>query len=303
MPQPLELILHGAPATGGRRAILARATQAWLQLGGDAHASPGWHDPDATPVTVAELRDGIVRLLVEEDDARLLVWVPRDDLRAVIAEATSIGGGVDVAPGTPFVEQRREGNRIEVAIAADGLQVTGWIDAAAIGDVWEAADPAAPAPEPTHTLAHSLERPVVIRAAPDAQASAVATAVEPIDVRVRGPVHAGWVEIETLGAQVRARGFVPAAATSTELGLSATFHGGRGYGMSHAMRLDVPAGTCLRDRPDGEVIGVVTTDRNRFVYDRPEPGWWSVVVDTPWGLLHVPARADGEPLVWARCVP
>jgi len=306
--QPWEMLVRGAPATGVPRAILARHGAAWLRLGGDVDESPGWHDLDGTDRAVVEMRGEHVRLLLEEDDVRLFVWVARADLAPVIAHEVALVAtpgapapgrgrpGVTLAPGTTFAETARAGEHVAVTIAADGLRVDGFVPVAAIGDVWERAAPGA------LRRSHALDAGRVIRAAPDDGAPALATTTETIDVRALAPSYRGWREVTTLGPHVVVHGFVREHDAHADLYSHGT-GGGYGYGSSHAMSFPVGAGTCLYDGIDGDVIGLVVADRKRLMRATTAPGWYTLLVSSPWGLLDVPIRtaAGSEPPSWERC--
>lgn len=298
--QPFELVLRGAPESGVRRGILGRHGAAWLREDGEAHESPGWHDVDGAELAIAEIAGDRVRVLHEMDDVRMLVWIARHDLAPVVVREVGLAvapdapaaargwPGVIVGPGAPIVERRRVDDVLEVAISTDGVEVAGFVAASAIGDFWDAT-PAAPR-RPTH----ALDAGVTIRLAPDDAAPALATTTEAIEVRALAPSRGGWREIETLGARVTVHGFVRELDTD-EPGSFGLVRGGHGYGSSHAITLDVPAGTCLYDAPDGEVIGIVVEGRPRLARHGADLGWFSLLVNSPWGLLDVPIRGEAGP--------
>lgn len=293
MVQPLELVLRGAPARGVRRAILAAHGEAWLRLDGEPTAAPGWHDVDGAELAIAEVKDDRVRVLHEADDVRMLVWVSRGDLAPVIVREAVVAPGVVLAPGTAIVEEGRDGDRVRVRVAADGLVVTGSVEAAAIGEMWDARAPR------QARVTHVLAEQTPIRAAAGEAGEVVATTTRSIEVRAIGPARAGWREIETAGEHVHARGFVREDSLDAEARVGETGFGS-GYGSSHAITLDVPAGTCLYDDVEGDVIGIVVEDRARLAYATERPGWFTLLVNSPWGLLDVPAHDEGEGR-WARC--
>jgi hypothetical protein len=294
--QPWELLVRGAPATGVPRAILARHGEAWLRLGGNVDTAPGWQEPDNADRAVVEVRGEHVRLMLEDDDVRLFVWVARADLAPVIAHEVSLAPGVVLAPGTTYTEVARADDEVSILVTEDQLRVQGVVPTSAIGDLWE------PVPERAEQRrSHALEAGVEIHAAPDEEAPLLATTTDTIDVRALGLSFRGWREIVTLGPHVTVRGFVrerDAKSGVFDVGTG----GGYGYGSTHALSLEVGAGTCLYDDVDGEVIGLVVADRTRLMREI-DGGWFALMVNSPWGILDVPIHTQpgGEPPAWERC--
>jgi hypothetical protein len=294
--QPWELLVRGAPATGVPRAILARHGEAWLRLGGAVDTAPGWQELDNADRAVVEVRGEHVRLMLEDDDVRLFVWVARADLAPVIAREVSLAPGVTLAPGTTFTEVARADDTVSIVVTEDQLRVEGTVPTSAIGDLWE---PGASRKE--QRSSHALEAGVVIHTAPDEEAPVLATTTDTIDVRALGLSFRGWREIVTLGPHVTVRGFVRERDAKSDV-LGGGTSGGYGYGSTHAMSLEVGAGTCLYDDVDGEVIGLVVADRTRLMREI-DNGWFALMVNSPWGILDVPIRIQpgGEPPAWERC--
>lgn len=280
--QPVELILRGRPEIGVQLARLAVHGEAWLRLGGDPQTSPGWHEVDGAELAVAEVRGDRVRILHDEDDVRMLVWIARGDLARVAVRDVELRPGVVVHAGTPVY-----GERIE----ADGLMVNGEVDADAIGEVWDAVAPRVFGE--THTLAKGTP----IRAERGSKAEILAVTTQDIEIRLHGAAQRGWREIETTGRQITVRGFVEEWALD---GFGSLGHGsGTGYGSSHSITIDVPAGTCLYDAVGGEMIGVVTVTRSRLAYRTDDDAWYLLLVNSPWGLLDIPIHDGGSG--WDRC--
>jgi hypothetical protein len=129
----------------------------------------------------------------------------------------------------------------------------------------------------------------------------LATTTDVIDVRAVGLSFRGWREIVTLGPHVVVHGFVRERDAKSDVYGSGT-GGGYGYGSTHALSLEVDAGTCLYDDVDGEVIGLVIENRTRLMREI-DGGWFALMVNSPWGILDVPIRtvAGAEPPAWERC--
>jgi hypothetical protein len=281
--QPMELVLRGRPDAGVTLARLGVHGQAWLRLAGPPQSSPGWNDVIGGAVAIAEDSGDHVRVLHDDDDVRMLVWIARADLARVLIRDVELRPGVLLRAGVPVAG---------ATIEWEGVAVTAQIPADAIGDRWEAA-----APPPSDVETHTLDTGLAIRTAPSSTAEVLATATAPIEVRPIGEEQRGWREVETIGPHVIVRGFVEAWHLDG-LGTFGT-GSGSGYGSSHSISIDVPAGTCLYDEIGGEMIGVTTMARSRLAYPHEDEDWYLVLVNSPWGLLDVPVHeGDGG---WDRC--
>jgi hypothetical protein len=217
--------------------------------------------------------------------------------------------GVWLEAGAPISAGPR-GPRRTIALRDPGVEVAGSVPAAFVGQVWLAApgDDAEVVLE-SCMAAKVKRRPAagrrkrallaegeVLRAAPDAGARELATLREAQDVMViaRG---AAWAEVEVERTYVRIRGHVPASALDEEGGLleGYTTCGGRGFGMSHADRIEVPVGTCLYDRKHGEVAGVAIEAKVRLgARGRSGDEWSMVYVDTRWSITSMYVRDTGR---------
>jgi len=267
-----------------RLARLAVHDKAWLRPGDEPHTAPGWYVPEDPEVAVAEVQGDRVRILHDDDDVRVLVWIARADLAQVTVREVELRPGVVLRAGTPITG---------AAITADGLVVHGEVEPAQRGDLWDAVPPR---PDAGQTRTLGSGRP--IRAAPDPGADVLAMTTEAIEVRVIGPAARGWLEVETTGQHVVVRGLVERWYLD-DLGATFGTGGGSGYGSSHAISIEVPAGTCLYDAIDGEMIGIVTSDRSRLARRTDDDSWYVVLVNSPWGLLDIPIHGgEGS---WDRC--
>lgn len=275
--QPFELVLHGVPDTGVQRARLA--AHGLVRLSRDGEWSGGsWSDPDGRTIAVAELDGDLVRVLNDEDDARVLVWIHRADLARVTTREIELRAGLVLAAGTPVDGAGR--------VALEGLEVAAEVPADALGDLWDAA-PAVAREDDDRVV----EPGAVIRSAPRADAEPLARVVDRIKVAT-GASADGWTEVETMGPLVRVRGYVRDVEARDELTFG-TGSGG-GYGVSHSISIELPAGACLYDDVDGEVIGVNLVARTRLAHQGSDTGWYFVMVNSPWELLRLPVRVEGD---------
>ncbi len=277
--QPFELVLQGVPDTGVQRARLARHGE--MQLSRDGAWSGGrWSQPYGLIVAVAEVDGDRVRVLNEDDDARVLVWIHRGDLAQVTTHELTLRPGLVLAAGTPL---ELDGGAAVGVI--EGLKFYGPAPDE-VGDLWDAAPPVR-----SEDVDRVVRAGALLREEARADAPIVAEVIEDVSVTLVRD-DGDWVEVETLGPQVRARGWVP--ATQTDPGLTIGSGRGGGYGVSHSISIDLPAGACLYDDIDGEVIGVNLIARSRLANQGSDPGWYFVMVNSPWELLRLPVRVEGD---------
>ena len=239
-------------------------------------------------------RADVVRVVVDHDDARLLLWIRREDLGWTVARATRITGrgevGVWALPGAPLVVTG-DGKRVAVRLVSGGVAVDGTIARRALVH--------AHVPQPaTDASSHDL-RGAIFRS-PDGPALVVLDRSIGVRVIDRGPT--GWVLVEHAEDYARVVGWVRERDLE-ELSLSAygSMYGSE-LGMNHTARIDVDAGACMFTE-DGAVVGVQRTRSTRYAYPR-DGGAWSVYVNTVWGsvLPIVIDRAPGtDPARWTPC--
>lgn len=267
-----------------------------------------------------------IRVVVEDDDARLALWIDRHDTWPTLVVPMQLGdrdgrtvqnAGAIVQTGAPIDVAFGRDRVKHVTLRDPDLVVDGWVPVSAIGHVWiaptgEKADLAPrmfrssySPPADARPKTKFAER-TTIRAAPDANAPAVATVLGK-DVIGFVTTRGAWTEVEVVRRYARIRGFVRASellTTDESLDASGT-GGGHGFGMSHAHRMSVPAGTCLYDVPNGQVIGVQIKESVRYgERDRDVDGWSRVYVDSPWavfGFFVHDTGGDPKQPVWESC--
>ncbi|MBK9035650.1 MAG: hypothetical protein IPL61_31090 [Myxococcales bacterium] len=280
------------PAGLRARVLVARIGVAgWSRDAMTLDASPDVDAPTAYPLL--QETPGAVRILVEEDHARLLVWVARTDLAWTVARSIRILGrgdvGVWLRPGAPLTIAGA-GRRVAVHVVDEHVTVDGTVDRAALAHRFVPP----PAGRPT---AHSTSAPLA--RAPDGPPLVTPTFAVGVTVIDRGPRD--WVLVEHVGAHVRVRGWIRAAELGD--GMFASGSGsGSGYGISDTARVQLDAGACMFDER-GAVIGVQLDADERYAHDLGD-GRWSVYVGTPWGLrtVVVQDRTRGRgPPAWRRC--
>ena len=267
-----------------------------------------------------------IRVVAEDDDARLAMWIDRRDTWPTLLVPMQLGDreGRVLANAGVFVDT---GASIDVAFGGDrvrhvtlrdpDLVADGWVPAGVIGNVY-LAKPDDKLVLDSTTWTSSFTPPAdgrprvmfaehaTIRAGRDAKAPIVATIV---GKTVLGSVVApgAWTEVEIVRRGARIRGFVQKAEvgpTTEELETHGT-GGGHGFGMSHTQRLIVPAGTCLYDAANGQVAGVQIKQSERYGERATDvDGWSRVYVDSPWavyGFFVHDTGSDPKQPVWESC--
>ncbi len=269
-----------------------------------------------------------IRVVVEDDDARLALWIDRHDAWPTVLVPIQLadregrvpkqtgafldtGAPIDVAFGRDRVRH--------VTLRDDDVAVEGWVPAEAIGNVWIAPPGDRTA---THVASYftssytppSDRRPktrfashATLRAAPDDTAPIVGVVLGADVIGFVDNARGAWTEVEVPRDHARLRGFVRAAALRPA-GDELIGHGsgtGSGFGISDTARIVVPAGTCLFDRASGEVAGVQLAESERYgERDVEGDGWSRVYVDSPWAVLGFfvhDTGSDPKQPVWESC--
>lgn len=281
----------------------------------------------------AELGDAILpvidemprqlRVVIEDDAARYAVWVARAHTGQTVLAPTRLRQrkaaptiGVFVEPGAIVLLLEDRGDTRKIRVVDDELAIEGRVARALVGNVWVVP----PGTTDTHHMKHGEARSwsmpedsryvriapnTIVRAVRAHDGAALATVNADEIVGVRHATRDGWTEVELLRPHLRVRGFVPERSilgAGEAVGFGSI--GTSAYGTGVSLRHDLPAGTCLYDRADGEVIGVQLAAGQR----RGSPivdGWASVTVRTPWALARMYVKnvaADPtSPPVWDVC--
>lgn len=259
-------------------------------------------EPPSKPLPVLAQAKDKIRVVGERDDARIAEWIEVADVATVAtaeAQLTDQGGaasrdvGIWVRPGAVLMLRTPGVDNHQVSVKTFAFAFPDlWLPKRAIGIVFVPA----PAPPPATVTLASYEP---LRAAPDENAAIVVDTTSSSGVTVL-ETRGAWRRVEVERDRVRVRGWVPAAVLRDEAPEDGTIELGSIYTVSHAGRIDVPAGACLYDRPEGEVIGVNTRTRSRLG-TRRDGNWQSVYVDTTWALRTLVVRVDGDKV--ESCLP
>lgn len=274
-----------------------------------------------------------IRVVVEDDDARLAMWIDRRDTWPTLLVPMQLGdregrvakrAGVFLETGASIVARRP---LIDVAFGRDRMRhvtlrdpdlvADGWVPASVVGHVYIAPPgdvldldsstwtKSYRAPSDTRPRAVFVEH-ATIRVAPDTSAAIVATVV---GKQVLASIaRAGeWTEVEVTRPSARIHGFVQKAelGPATDEFSTGGTGGGHGFGMSHTQRFVVPASTCLYDEVQGQVAGVQIKESERYgERETGVDGWSRVYVDSPWavyGFFVHDTGSDPKQPVWESC--
>lgn len=285
------------PAKLARRAHVARIGVFGLTADHNVDAEgPDAEQARFEEVPVLETRGERVRIVHDNDDARILMWLDAADLSWAITREVRIKGkgdvGVWLLRGAP-VNVRGTGARRRVSFQAGELTVTGTVAESALGKVFARPN------EPPFARSQ-VHVPTLLDAA---DGRALVGTPDGFDVRIVAPGSGDWQLAEHAGRYLRIRGWMRARDAKEEWGTSGS-GSGSGYGMSHTPRVPVRDGTCFHARPDGPVVGIQLRDAIRYAPGN-DRGWYQLYVGNAWGLFRVHARvestdAQGNP-IFARC--
>ena len=290
-PSSKNVVAH--PAVLQDRVIVARYGAAGITPTTMAPSDHGDADTYFTPYRLAQETPDRVRILVEEEDARVLLWIDRADLAWTVARPVRVRGtdaaGAWVLPGAPLTITG-DGAQVAIHVADDEVALDGTLARTALRHRHR------PAPTPgasTHTVR-------AIASAPGGPA--LIELEHELGVTVRDVGAPGWVMVEHRSDRVRILGWARAGEPSEGGQLTHGGGGGFGYGISDTDRVTLDRGTCLFD-DRGAIVGVQTAPGERYASDLGG-GRWSVYVGTNWGLHEVIAvdrhRGQGAP-AWQRC--
>ncbi|MBA3539526.1 MAG: hypothetical protein H0T79_07840, partial [Deltaproteobacteria bacterium] len=180
----------------------------------------------------------------------------------------------------------RAGGTPWLAVApAEGISISGWVPASVRGTVWE--DGVAPSLITRHTSMTLLRAPQ--QEAPVVAGIGADVPIRIIDWKARA---GGWLEVTIAASHATVHGFMlpsPPPPPSTD----AMGEGeGEGDREPAAPAMPYPVGTCLRDAPNGTIVGMVRGPL--AVTPVHEVGaWHAVVLPTVWGEITL--YVDGAP--------
>jgi hypothetical protein len=245
-----------------------------------------------------------VRVAIEDDKARLAIWIAKRDTWPILVAPTVLANsagkivrdvGVFAIQGAALHVASHAGPIRRVRVDDPDVELEGHVLAASIGTVWIAgagdappmlstgsdAEWKPPAPNPRVELAKGA----LVRLSPDPSAPVIAfTRSEGVAAKLLEK-RGAYARVEIARRYARIVGFVIERELATAPTTVSTHGSGRGhgFGMSHAQQIDVPAGTCLYDELAGQVVGVTIESMIRLgSTSQPVPGWALVHVGTQW---------------------
>lgn len=263
---------------------------------------------------VIDYDDSEARVVIEKDNARYVAGIVIPLIMWTVLEPTTVGN-VTMTPGAAL-HADKDGEGLvsfrDPHLVVDSLRMP----AGRVGRIF-VAKPGDPPPVLGVRTGKRWSPPrdgrprvviseySIIRDRPADDATQIARTDEAertVATRVGGAN--GWTEIELHRPHIRVRGFVEDSdvTSDTDLGTIST-GGGTGYGISHAAKHQLPAGTCLYDKIDGRVIGVTLEARERLGQSAVN-GWAKVYVGTPWARGTMVVRdlgADAAQPRWETC--
>jgi hypothetical protein len=249
-----------------------------------------------------------IRIVTEDDGARIAVWIARETAQTTVLVPSTIGTdaiGVQFRPGAPIDLGEKSTRGRNVSFMDREILVRGTLPSERVGYVFVAsADDPPPSlgpPESRSWEPPKDSRPRVllapkssILAAPSPTADVLATLFREEVLATRVAEHGAFLEIELHRPFVRVRGFVETERTR-EAGdrIPTGQGGGHGFGVSHSVTHVLPAQTCLYDRVNGDVIGTTLAARSRIGGSVAEH-WAMVYVDTVWGAQKLFIKDLGD---------
>ena len=247
-----------------------------------------------------------LRVQVETPDARLLLWLDREDLGTWVIDGThglarpggegrDVGIFIDAPVEVEVVD--RSGGFVAIAFQTNDWVVDGvWVPALEVGPYWVDRGSV----ETTRVLADVFLRSrAAILDAPGGDLLASAVSFSPSDPMddtafIWAVVHEerdGHLKIETTAEGVTIIGYVAVQDTSRRVEGGRGGSGGCSFGfglpgLHGGPTVDLPVGTALFVEPDGELVGETLVARAWPVVDEHD-GWTRNRVVTPWGSADV----------------
>jgi hypothetical protein len=313
---PAELADEGVLARIPHRVRIRRIGTSWLREGGTATARSGDQPERAFVLPVLDETPDKIRVAFEDDSARLALWIARADAWDTLAVPIQLAdrdgkarrdAGVWVARGAPLDLARREGARTRVRVRDELVEVMGFVPDRVVTKVWIAGEGDAPAsfvvdrattwtmPKDPRPQVRFVSKAQVLAAPGGASIATIVDAAAEL-IGFVGDEASGFRGVEIVRPHMRIKGFVRVAElvpVTDELGTFGTIGTGHGFGMSHADKIELPAGTCLYDlATGGSVVGVQSKPSTRL--GQKGARWSRVHVGTYWSITSVYVQDVGD---------
>ena len=248
--------------------------------------------PAPIAVRVVEQHGSAVRVAVQLEHLRFLVWSDREHLLALLRHdqrVSSLAGAefVDLSTGDPMQAVLRHGARVQ-RLAHKGtwtqvryfgaLEIDGWVPDESLGDRTEPVDGMGRIPTGRQML--TLLHGAVIRSEPKWAGRQLAVMANGYFVDTIQKLDEAWNEVGYADGEIIVHGYVSTRDPP---------------GAVHRPKVpDQPPppiqpnataaiGTCLYAHADGDPIGYIVQAHPIEITDAPRPGWWTIITETPWG--------------------
>jgi hypothetical protein len=230
-----------------------------------------------------------IRVVAEEDEYRLLLWIESTDLHWVVSDTSDLlvapgehpaappASGIRVRPGLPVVKTEEQGPLAFIRHEDQCVAVSGWLPRALLSRQYVPVEETESAERNLVAGAGTIlrDRPggrELTRFSSDCGLLSV------------GRAEAGHQPVVYQGASFEVRGWVTSAPAGTGGGRLFGYGGGMG-GFLTGERVLIPAGTCLFSGRGGDVVGMVIDDAEETAAEDVDGGWMALSVSTSWGDL------------------
>jgi hypothetical protein len=273
-----------------------------LELGAAAIAAGGAGRPiEVTPI---DEEGNLQRVAIRLDHARFSVWIDRGQMLAVLTRDQRLDALGVPAVGAEVQVVLRAGATVRRLAHRDrstqvrylgALEIEGWVPDAVLAD--RGAPRGGAGRIPTGRKTFMVLPGAVIRAEPRWAASELALMSTAYSLDIIRELDDAWTEVGYEDGDVAVHGFVSRRDPPGRL------HHWRDSDPppSVAPNTAVPGGTCLYARAGGDEIGYLVGNRPVALEDIGN-GWWSLMIDTPWGPLGFAARGPSKTELSA-CAP
>jgi hypothetical protein len=304
----------------GQRVRLARYGRGIDRVSVLADGSPspvnGWHHhevEDAAGVVVPVIgeRRGQIRVVVESDHARFAMWIDRGDTAPTLVAPTALADregfaprdtGAWLEPGVTIDAGETADDLRAITVVDDALDLRGWVAASIVREVWT--EP--PAGTPIVATA-KLSGGATVRSDPEADAPTIGRVRERgANAKVVG-TRGAWTEVVVQRPRVRVHGWVTSAEV-TVAWAGAPMPADRAppsreY-VDRSGSFTVPAGACLYDAPDGQVVGVQRDAVGKWGAWIRDGGWHTLYLESEWARFEFyvhDTSGDRKQPTWDRC--
>ena len=303
--EPIDVLAVLADSQRDVAWIVPGAAQ--LELGGAPIQAPDGAEP--LEVIPLDERGNDVRVGVRLDHVRFALWTQRARLLAIVLRDQRVeerpGGGFTPISSEP-IEARLRATALVRRIAhqktwtkirySGALEINGWVPDDALGERTRAGkQPLGRIPSGRTTLA--VFPGAVIRSEPQWASRELAVMASGYFIDEVKPIDDAWSEVAYEDGDIEVHGF-----------LSRRDPPGRVHRPHEADPIvpvqttaTAPTGTCLYASENGEPIGFVVGD-TPVALEPTHTGWFSLVLDTPWGAIAFAARGPTEAEL-ATCAP